>query len=390
MNMIFIRSLVFYIVLIPFTIFYATLCLFTFPLPFQYRYIAVTTWSRFMVWWLGACCNLHYKVEGSENIPKGAAIILSKHQSMWETIAFQKIFPTQTWVMKRSLLFIPFFGWALALIEPISIIRHQKKKSVHQIIEQGRKQLKAGKLVIIFPEGQRVLPGEHGHFATGGARLAEKTGYPVIPVAHNAGEFWKRRGFLKHPGTIHVIIGAPIESKDKSFEQINDEAKHWIKKTMKRLSPVHEAHERIETPLLAVDIIIELEQYSPPSIVFIERRKSPHGWAFPGGFVDPGETLMHAACREALEETGLVIEPKTLLSLYSNPKRDARGHVISAVYIATANQTPKAGDDAKQVKVVSMSELSDELINTLVFDHALIMQDYLTYKKTGQHPPLSR
>ncbi len=156
-------------------------------------------------------CGLDYRVEGREHLPGGAAIILSKHQSAWETIAFQEIFPPQTWVLKRELMWIPLFGWALALLRPIAIDRSAGRKAIEQVIEQGRERLQSGIWVVVFPEGTRVAPGTRKRYGMGGAVLAAETGYPVVPVAHNAGSFWPRRGFLKRPGTVRVVIGPVID-----------------------------------------------------------------------------------------------------------------------------------------------------------------------------------
>lgn len=141
---------------------------------------------------------------------------------------------------------------------------------------------------------------------------------------------------------------------------------------------------RPETPLLAVDIIIELIDRPEKSIVLIERRNPPFGWALPGGFVDVGETLEQAAVREAREETCLEVKLKILLGCYSNPQRDPRGHTVSPVYIAEARGEPQAADDAKNLRCVPVTDLPDDL----VFDHGLILSDYRHYLQTGEISPL--
>jgi 1-acyl-sn-glycerol-3-phosphate acyltransferase len=161
---------------------------------------------------------------------------MSKHQSAWETMALQKMFPPQVWVMKREIFWLPFFGWAIAAMEPIAIDRSSGRKAVRQIVDQGRQKLEAGRWVVIFPEGTRVPPGKKGRYGMGGAILATETGYPVVPVAHNAGEFWKRNDFIKRPGTIDVVIGAPIESHNKEPAQLNQEVENWIEETMQKIS----------------------------------------------------------------------------------------------------------------------------------------------------------
>lgn len=214
---------------------YAPLAILTFPLAPLARYDIIRQWARFMIWLLERLCGLHYRVEGREHLPKQPAIVISKHQSSWETLAYQQIFPPQVWVLKRELLWVPFFGWGLAMTQPIAIDRGSGRQAVQQIISQGRQRLETGRWVVVFPEGTRVAPGQRRRFGLGGAVLAAGTGYPVVPVAHNAGSYWPRRGFLKKPGTIRVAIGPVIETQGKTPEQINREAQAWIDREMQRL-----------------------------------------------------------------------------------------------------------------------------------------------------------
>ncbi len=207
-----------------------TLYLLFVPFPIRYRFI--TQWSRFTLWWLNLTCGIDYRVEGEEHIPDKPAILFCKHQSTWETLALQQIFPPQVWVLKRELMWLPLFGWAMATLKPIAIDRNAGRRAVKKIIEIGTDRLRAGLWVVIFPEGTRVPPGETKRFGIGGALLAEKSGYPVVPVAHNAGEFWPRRAFLKKPGTVKVVIGPPIDSKGRSAAEINRLAQQWIEKAM--------------------------------------------------------------------------------------------------------------------------------------------------------------
>lgn len=206
------------------------------PFSFKIRYAVLSQWALFVIWWLKFTCNLTYRVSGLENLQTiDNAIIFSKHQSAWETMAFQAIFPPQVWVLKRSLLLVPFFGWGLALLKPIAIDRGAGRKALQQVVEQGIDRLKQGIWVVVFPEGTRLPPGEKKKFAGGGALLAHKSGYPVIPVAHNAGSFWARRGLLKRPGTIEVRIGKPIDSNNLSSSAINQQAEQWINLQMETL-----------------------------------------------------------------------------------------------------------------------------------------------------------
>lgn len=203
------------------------------PLSFALRYKIADVWIYWLMVILKRCCGLSYQVEGLENIPKdGAAIILSKHQSAWETIALRQFISPQTAVLKESLLQIPFGGWALATLKPIAINRSAQKEALKMLVEQGTARLQEGLFVLIFPEGTRVAPGDHKKFNAGGAILASKSGFPVIPLAHNAGEFWSRNSFLKFPGTIKVKIGPAISSTDKSAKEINSTAEEWINQAM--------------------------------------------------------------------------------------------------------------------------------------------------------------
>lgn len=204
--------------------------------PFKVRYAVISRWAVFVIWWLKVTCKLDYRVEGLEHLQNiDNAILFSKHQSAWETMAFQSIFPPQVWVLKRSLLWVPFFGWGLALLKPIAIDRSAGRKALQQVVKQGIDRLEQGIWVVIFPEGTRLPPKEKKKFAGGGAMLASQSGYPVIPVAHNAGSFWARRGLLKKPGTIEVRIGAPIESKERSSSEINQQAEAWINAQMEQI-----------------------------------------------------------------------------------------------------------------------------------------------------------
>jgi 1-acyl-sn-glycerol-3-phosphate acyltransferase len=164
------------------------------------------------------------------------AIILSKHQSTWETLALHSFTPLVHWVFKRELMYIPIFGWALALTDPIAINRGAGRVAIRQLVEEGTKKLNSGKWLLLFPEGTRAAPGTTNKYKIGGALLAEKSGYPVIPIAHNAGEFWPRHSFIKWPGTISVVIGPVIETKGLSADEINEKVSRWIESTMERIS----------------------------------------------------------------------------------------------------------------------------------------------------------
>ncbi len=234
--MLFFRSLLFSLGMITSTLLFAPLSILTFPLSLPQRYAFISQWARFNLWWLAVTCKLNYLVEGAENIPDHPCVILCKHQSAWETLALQMIFPQQVWVIKRELLWVPLFGWGLAMLKPIAINRAAARQALRQLVEQGTQRLTEGLWVVIFPEGTRVAPGERRPYAPGGALLAHRTSRPVVPVAHNAGEFWPKKGFLKRPGTIRLVIGLPIATTGRQASEINTLAEQWIENTMTQIS----------------------------------------------------------------------------------------------------------------------------------------------------------
>lgn len=213
---------------------YSTLLLILFPLlPRQRLQRLVLQWEHAVLWALRRLCGLSYRVTGLEHLQSDQGqgrIIFSNHQSAWETIALGPLLPTpQTWVTKRELLLIPFFGWALALFRPIAIDRSAGRQAMKQLLTVGAERLALGHSVVIFPEGTRVAPGELKRFGIGGAMLAARTGMPVVPIAHNAGCFWGRKQLRKRPGIIDVLIGPPIETKGLSASAINALAEGWIR-----------------------------------------------------------------------------------------------------------------------------------------------------------------
>lgn len=229
-------------------IFFFVLCvsvvLYGFPIILLGRFIAyprliriAQAWGCSVLFWLKLICGLGYRVRGLENLPSGAAIVFCKHQSAWETIAIRALFPpAQTWVLKRELIRIPIFGWALAAFDPIAIDRSAGRRAVKRLLEEGIRWLDQGRLLIIFPEGTRVAPGDRRAYGMGGAVLAARSGRPVVPVAHNAGIYWGRRSFLKYPGVIDLVIGPPISARGRRAEDINRDAEEWIESMVAQLS----------------------------------------------------------------------------------------------------------------------------------------------------------
>lgn len=204
----------------------------------ELSYAVAVNWARAALFLLKKLCGLDYSLTGTEHLARQNCIVLVKHTSSWETIAQFVIFPQQTWVMKRELLWAPVLGWVLRIYRPIAIDRKAGRAAVEQVVTQGRERLEDGDWVIIFPEGTRVAPGEIGRYGQSGALLAIETGRPVIPVAHDAGVYWRRRSWLKRPGTIQVVIGAPIESAGRSPRELTDEVKDWIESTVASLSDI--------------------------------------------------------------------------------------------------------------------------------------------------------
>jgi 1-acyl-sn-glycerol-3-phosphate acyltransferase len=229
------RSTLFALFQVAVTIPYSLVALATFPLPLRARYRVITLWTRLNMWAAEAICGIRYRVVGADALPPAPYIVLSKHQSAWETLAFQLIFPQQVWVVKRELLWIPFFGWGLAMLAPIAIDRHDRRRALRQLLDQGRDRLARGCCIVIFPEGTRVAPGARAEFQAGGAWLAAKTASRVVPVAHNSGEYWRRNAFLKYPGTITVSIGAAIDAGELSADELNRKVQDWIEAEMRRL-----------------------------------------------------------------------------------------------------------------------------------------------------------
>ena len=231
-----IRSLVFqigmFIFTVPFT-FFAICSIFLSPIN-RNKFISI--WARSMLGWLKITCNLSFKVSGAKNIPKKPCVIFSKHQSAWETLALQIIFPPQVWVLKRELLWLPFFGWGLAMTSPIAIDRSLGKKSLSQMLQQGLDRIKKGFCIVIFPEGTRIKPKEIGKYHIGGAWLASQTKIPILPVAHNAGFFWPKNSIIKKSGVITVSIGKVISSDKAKADKINQETKDWIEKEMIKIN----------------------------------------------------------------------------------------------------------------------------------------------------------
>jgi 1-acyl-sn-glycerol-3-phosphate acyltransferase len=224
------RSLVFTTFFLLFTFLWAILFVAVGPLlTWRHRFTMAYIWGNVLLGALRGICGLGYSVEGREHIPQGeACIALMKHSSAWETFAQAVLMPPQVWVLKRELTWIPFIGWGVRLLRCIAINRGAGGSAVRQMIEQGRDRLARGHWIVVFPEGTRVPPGETRRYGVGGAAVASETGARIVPVAHNAGYFWPRRGLMKRAGTIRVVIGAPIETRGRDPREINEEVQRFI------------------------------------------------------------------------------------------------------------------------------------------------------------------
>ena len=232
------RAATYYLFLTMTVIPYACLCLLWAPTPLSWRFKLTMGWPRLAVWGAKVFCGVRWQVIGWENLPDAPAIVMSKHQSAWETLFLPSHLPREVcFVYKKELHRVPFFGWGLALLRMIPIDRAKGREAFEQVVQIGQQRLDEGRWPILFPEGTRVAPGQMGRFKIGGALLATRTGAPVIPIAHNAGECWPRNSFRKRSGLITVSIGAPIPSEGLTPEQLNQKVFNWIETEMHRLNP---------------------------------------------------------------------------------------------------------------------------------------------------------
>ena len=233
------RSILFFIFQIVWTIPYAIACILSFPfLSRVQRYWFAVGWCKVVIRVGDKLCGMRYRVIGWENLPETPAIILSKHQSAWETVALPALMPRPLcYVFKRELLFVPFFGWALGLLSMIHIDRRKGTDAFASVVRQGRERLSEGSWIIMFPEGTRTKTGSRNKYKSGGARLAATTGAPVVPIAHNAGRVWPRNSFMKYPGEVIVSIGPVIQTEGRTAEAVNADVAEWIEREMIRIDP---------------------------------------------------------------------------------------------------------------------------------------------------------
>jgi 1-acyl-sn-glycerol-3-phosphate acyltransferase len=198
-------------------------------------YAVARQWCRIHFWLLRRLCRLDFAVAGLERLPATNSVVLMKHSSTWETMAQVLMFPRQCWVLKRELMWAPILGWAIACLKPIAINRRGGRTAVEQVLTQGRRRIDEGLWVVVFPEGTRVPAGATRRYGISGTLLAQATGRQIIPVAHNAGSFWPRRGLYKKPGTIRVVVGEPIDTTGRDVREITAEVQAWIEAELRAM-----------------------------------------------------------------------------------------------------------------------------------------------------------
>lgn len=217
---------------------WSILCVAVAPLPRPTRYRITMFWLHMQIWALKWIVGIRYRVLGAEHLPDGPAVLLSKHQSTWETFFYPTFMPRELcYVFKRELLYVPFFGWGIGLLDMIHIDRSKGTDAFEAVVRQGSQKLAQGRWIIMFPEGTRIPVGQTGRYKSGGARLAVRTGAPVIPIAVNAGEVWPKRPWIKRPGLVTVSIGPPIKTEGKTPDAVNQEVEAWIETEMRAISP---------------------------------------------------------------------------------------------------------------------------------------------------------
>ncbi len=208
--------------------------------PYPVRWKICREYCRLVLWAGEFFCGMKVVVEGAENLPDEPSVVMIKHTTTLETYGHVPMFPRTSWVIKREITWMPIFGWAIALaLKPIAIRRNARSAAVKQVIRQGKELLADGTWVTIFPEGTRVPPGETRRYGVSGAALAQEAGAPIVPVAHNAGDFWGRREFAKRPGTVRFVIGPPISAQGRLPRDTNLVVQEWIEGTMREISSAY-------------------------------------------------------------------------------------------------------------------------------------------------------
>jgi 1-acyl-sn-glycerol-3-phosphate acyltransferase len=241
----FIRSFLFMLAIASATIVWSFACILAAPFPYRIRYYVTSRWNWFVIFAAKWICGIRYEIKGMENLPDAPAILLSKHQSAWETIFYLLVMPRPlVFVFKKELTYIPFFGWGIALLRMIPIDRSKGTDAFAQVVKHGKNRLANGQWIIMFPEGTRIPVGQKGKYKFGGARLAVETGAVVVPIAMNSGECWPKNSFIKKPGTVTVSIGKPISPEGLNATTLNTAVENWIESEMRVISPAVYANEK--------------------------------------------------------------------------------------------------------------------------------------------------
>ena len=229
--MIFLRSFIFYIGYLGSGLLASFLaCVFGPFLPLNSRLKFFSLWPKFANWFLYVTCNIRLTVVGEEHIPNQPCVIVSNHQGQWETFSMQYLFHPLSTLLKRELLYIPLWGWAMSLLRPIAINRSKPKQAILQTLDEGSKRLQEGLFVLLFPEGTRVEAGKVGKYARSSFELAKRNNVKVLPICHNSGDCWPAHKFIKRPGTIKLFIGEPIKVVDS--KKSAEEVRTWTEKNL--------------------------------------------------------------------------------------------------------------------------------------------------------------
>lgn len=202
------------------------------------RYRLLNLYNYIIIAWFQVSCGVRYDIRGREHLPDEPCVLLANHQCEWETIYLQILKPPVCTVLKQELLQIPWFGWGLRLLHPIALDRSKPARAMRQVLTQGVLRLQEGLSVLIFPEGTRVAPGSRKRYNKSGAVIACRAGVPVVPVAHNAGERWPGRHWIKNPGRLSVRIGPPISTQGRNPEEVLAEVEAWIEGQLSEISEV--------------------------------------------------------------------------------------------------------------------------------------------------------
>ena len=215
---------------------YAVMVMLAWPFGHRAAYFFARQWALVILWSAKWICGLRYRVEGMDNIPEKSCVFFVKHSSAFETFGALALFPRNCWVLKRELLWVPFFGWALIPLDSIAIDRSEGSTAVSQVVTQGTERLQRGINVVVFPEGTRMPPGTTKRYGISGTLLAQESGSLIVPVAHNAGYYWPRRGMGIIPGEIVVKIGKPVDPSGRDPRAVNQEIQAWVETEVAKLA----------------------------------------------------------------------------------------------------------------------------------------------------------